>query len=146
MLPRAGGRGRFDDDDDWEDRDDGADRQPPVETDQDGHGSEQPPAATDQSNDVTIADDGYVRWFLNTNDERVAITRDIVSSVAIVAVIGLLLFTVSGVWPPLVAVESGSMEPNMERGDLIFVVDDDRFVGDEPGCRRPRERPRRPTQ
>ncbi|NGM68708.1 S26 family signal peptidase [Natronolimnobius sp. AArcel1] len=124
--------GRFDDDDDWEDRDDGADRQPPVETDQDGHGSEQPPAATDQSNDVTIADDGYVRWFLNTNDERVAITRDIVSSVAIVAVIGLLLFTVSGVWPPLVAVESGSMEPNMERGDLIFVVDDDRFVGDEP--------------
>ncbi|THE65734.1 S26 family signal peptidase [Salinadaptatus halalkaliphilus] len=81
---------------------------------------------------VTIEDDGVVRWFLRSEDGSVVFVRDIVSSVAIVAAIGLLLFAVSGVWPPLVAVESGSMEPNMERGDLIFVVDDDRFVGDGP--------------
>lgn len=81
---------------------------------------------------VTIEDDGIVRWFLNSDDGAVVVTRDIASSVAIVAVIGLLLFGISGVWPPLVAVESGSMEPNMERGDLIFIVDDDRFVGDDP--------------
>ncbi|MFC4540769.1 S26 family signal peptidase [Halosolutus amylolyticus] len=79
---------------------------------------------------VTIEDDGVIRWFLNTDDGTVVFARDVLSSVAIVAVVGLLLFGVSGIWPPLVAVESGSMEPNMERGDLVFVVDDDRFVGD----------------
>jgi signal peptidase I len=83
-----------------------------------------------ESDDVSIEDDGIVRWFFGTNDESVVLVRDILSSVAIVAVIGLLLFGISGVWPPLVAVESGSMEPNMEVGDLIFVVADDRFVGD----------------
>ncbi|ELY59545.1 peptidase S24/S26A/S26B [Natronococcus amylolyticus DSM 10524] len=84
-----------------------------------------------ESDDVSIEDDGIVRWFFGTNDESVVLVRDILSSVAIVAVIGLLLFGISGVWPPLVAVESGSMEPNMEVGDLIFVVADDRFVGDD---------------
>ncbi|OIB55523.1 S26 family signal peptidase [Natrialba sp. SSL1] len=86
----------------------------------------------DHGDRVTIEDDGVIRWFLRSNDGTVVIVRDILSSVAIVAAIGLLLFAVSGIWPPLVAVESGSMEPNMERGDLIFVVDDDRFVGDDP--------------
>ncbi|MFA9416159.1 S26 family signal peptidase [Natrinema sp. HArc-T2] len=87
------------------------------------------PTASD-SNDVTIEDDGVIRWFLETNDETVMVTRDILSSVAIVAAVALLLFGVSGIWPPLVAVESGSMEPNMHRGDLIFVVEEGRFAGD----------------
>jgi signal peptidase len=30
----------------------------------------------------------------------------------------------------MVAVESGSMEPVMERGDLVFIVDADRYAGD----------------
>ena len=81
-------------------------------------------------NDVTIEDDGVVRWFLRTDDGRVVAVRDVFVSVAIVAVVGLVLFGISGAWPPLVAIESGSMEPNMHRGDLVFVVDDDRFVGD----------------
>ena len=81
---------------------------------------------------VTVEDDGVVRWFLNSDDGTVVMVRDVLSSVAIVAVVGLILFGVSGIWPPLVAVESGSMTPNMHRGDLIFVVDDDRYVGDNP--------------
>ena len=81
---------------------------------------------------VTIEDDGIVRWFLRSNDGTIVVVRDLVVSVSIVAFIGILLFGISGVWPPLVAVESGSMEPNMHRGDMIFVVDDDRFVGDDP--------------
>ncbi|ELY46067.1 S24/S26 family peptidase [Natronorubrum sulfidifaciens] len=92
-------------------------------------GAASEPTAGEQ---LTIEDDGIVRWFLKSDDETVVLARDIVSSVAIVAVIGLLLFGLSGVWPPLVAVESGSMEPNMHRGDLIFVVDDDRYAGDDP--------------
>ncbi|WP_121744333.1 S24/S26 family peptidase [Natronorubrum halophilum] len=81
-------------------------------------------------NGMTIEDDGVVRWFLKSEDGTVVMVRDILGSVAIVAVIGLILFGISGIWPPLVAVESGSMEPNMQEGDLIFVVADDRFVGD----------------
>ena len=87
-------------------------------------------AAPASGSDVTIEDDGVVNWFLRSDDGNVVFARDVLSSVAIVAVIGLILFGVSGVWPPLVAVESGSMEPNMQRGDLIFVVEDERFVGD----------------
>ena len=94
-----------------------------VDADASGDGRERQP-------DVTIEDDGLVRWYLKTDKEAVVITRDILSSVAIVAVIGLVLFGISGIWPPLVAVESGSMEPNMERGDLVFVVDNERFVAD----------------
>ncbi|WP_229380239.1 S26 family signal peptidase [Haloterrigena salifodinae] len=79
---------------------------------------------------VTIEDDGVVRWFLRSDDENVLFARDVLSSVAVVAVIGLILFGVSGVWPPLVAVESPSMDPNMKTGDLIFVAENERFVGD----------------
>lgn len=75
-------------------------------------------------------DEGFIRWFLRSDDGWAVATRDVLTGVAVVALVGLLLFAVSGVWPPLVAIESGSMEPNMERGDLIFVVDEDRFAGD----------------
>lgn len=81
---------------------------------------------------VTIEDDGVFRWFLKTDDSTIVAIRDVITTVAIVVFVGMILFGISGVWPPLVAVESGSMEPNMERGDLIFVVDDGRFVGDDP--------------
>nr|WP_238392109.1 S26 family signal peptidase [Halorussus amylolyticus] len=52
------------------------------------------------------------------------------SSAAIVLAIGLLLFAISGVWPPMVAIESGSMEPQMYKGDLVFVMDENRLVPD----------------
>jgi signal peptidase len=55
------------------------------------------------------------------------LARELVVNLAIVAAVGLLLFGVSGVWPPMVAVESGSMEPHMSRGDLVFVTAPDRF-------------------
>ncbi|MFB6128288.1 MAG: S26 family signal peptidase [Halorhabdus sp.] len=54
---------------------------------------------------------------------------DIGSSVVIVVLIGALLFATSGVWPPLVAIESGSMEPHIDTGDLVFVMDEHRFAG-----------------
>jgi signal peptidase len=57
--------------------------------------------------------------------------RDVVSSVGTVVLIGLVLFAVSGLWPPLVAVESGSMEPHMYKGDLVFVMDEQRFPPDQ---------------
>ncbi|WP_423750669.1 S26 family signal peptidase [Salinirarus marinus] len=34
-----------------------------------------------------------------------------------------VLFAITGVWPPLVAVESGSMAPNVRTGDMLVVGD-----------------------
>jgi len=53
--------------------------------------------------------------------------RDVASSVLAVLLVGVYLFAVSGVWPPLVAIETGSMEPNMNVNDLVFVMDEERF-------------------
>jgi len=55
---------------------------------------------------------------------------DLVSSASAVILVGALLFAISGVFPPLVAIESGSMEPHIDTGDLVFVMDEDRFAGD----------------
>ena len=73
---------------------------------------------------------GWFRWFRSVDSGPMLYVRDLLTSVLIVLLIGGTLFAVSGVWPPMVAVESGSMEPNMERGDLILVVDNDRFAPD----------------
>ncbi|TYL38117.1 S26 family signal peptidase [Natronococcus pandeyae] len=75
-------------------------------------------------------DDGSGRQV--SDPDEWTLVRDVLSSVAIVVLVGLLLFGFSGVWPPLVAVESGSMEPNMQVGDLVVITADDRFVGDDP--------------
>lgn len=72
-----------------------------------------------------------LRWALRSDDERVVFLRDVFSSVATVVFIALLLFAISGIWPPLVAVQSGSMEPHMHRGDLVFLMDEHRFPPDD---------------
>ncbi|MFU1781132.1 S26 family signal peptidase [Haloarcula japonica] len=54
---------------------------------------------------------------------------DIVSSAGSVLLVGMLLFAVSGVWPPLVAIESPSMDPHIKEGDLVFVMEEERFSG-----------------
>ncbi|MDV0441004.1 hypothetical protein McpAg1_01830 [Methanocorpusculaceae archaeon Ag1] len=64
---------------------------------------------------------------LKSDDPKISLVRDILSVIIIVAVIGAVLFGVSGTWPAIVAVESGSMVPNMNVGDLIFVVEENRF-------------------
>jgi signal peptidase len=55
---------------------------------------------------------------------------DFVTSIFAVLGIGVLLFAISGVWPPMVAIESPSMEPNIDTGDLVFVMEEHRFASD----------------
>jgi signal peptidase len=80
-----------------------------------------------------VVDDGpetlreRIRWFLSTDSGAVVYIREVVSSVALVLLVGLVLFGVSGLWPPMVAVTSGSMEPHLQRGDLVFVMEEHRF-------------------
>ena len=92
--------------------------------------SERRPGAETEANDVPDPTDAPLRWALQTNEGAVVFLRDALSSVLTVVVIALLLFAISGIWPPLVAVESGSMEPHMYRGDLVFLMDEHRFAPD----------------
>ncbi|MEF8781236.1 MAG: S26 family signal peptidase [Haloferacaceae archaeon] len=66
--------------------------------------------------------------FLNDQHGPLMVLREVLTSVSVVLAIGLLLFAISGVWPPLVAVESASMEPNMVKGDLILVTEPGRYA------------------
>ncbi|ERH08340.1 MAG: signal peptidase I [halophilic archaeon J07HX64] len=71
-------------------------------------------------------------WGVETSEEEggtnwALLARDLATSVVSVLLLGAYLFAVSGIWPPMVAIESGSMEPNMQVNDLAFVMDTDRF-------------------
>ncbi|UPW00020.1 S26 family signal peptidase [Halorussus gelatinilyticus] len=70
----------------------------------------------------------WLTWLRRTDHGAVVFAREVASSALMVAVVGLVLFGASGVWPPMVAVESGSMEPHMERGDLVFLMDEGRLA------------------
>ncbi|MEF8756633.1 MAG: S26 family signal peptidase [Halobacteriales archaeon] len=71
----------------------------------------------------------WARWFWTVESGPVMVVRELLSSAVFVLAVGLLLFAISGVWPPMVAVQSGSMEPHMHRGDLVFIVEEHRFAG-----------------
>lgn len=68
-----------------------------------------------------------LRWVLTTEHTTVRFLREFLVTVLIVAAAAGVLFAISGVWPPMVAIESGSMEPNMHRGDLVILVAPGRF-------------------
>lgn len=85
---------------------------------QDSFIRDEPPRKPTATGDSGGGDDGE-SWKL--------FVRDIVMSILAVALIGIYLFAISGVWPPMVAVESGSMTPNMEVNDLVFVMEKERF-------------------
>ena len=57
----------------------------------------------------------------------IVLLRDLLWVVGVVGGIALTIFLVCGTWPALVAVESESMVPHMNVGDLIIVVQKDRF-------------------
>ncbi|MFB6091921.1 MAG: S26 family signal peptidase [Haloquadratum sp.] len=68
-----------------------------------------------------------LRRFRTAQSGPLLFIRETLYSAVAVLCVGLLLFAISGVWPPMVAVESGSMEPHMHRGDLVFVTEPQRF-------------------
>jgi len=94
-------------------------------------GIEADPATAPTEESTPSPTENPLEWFRTTNNELVIVFKDVASSVAIVVAIGLVLFAVSGVWPPMVAIESGSMEPHMQKGDLVFIMENDRLTPDE---------------
>jgi signal peptidase len=56
----------------------------------------------------------------------VSLGKDLLSVAAVVIVFMIISKLIFGLWTPMVAVESGSMEPHMEIGDIIFIKSFDR--------------------
>jgi len=52
---------------------------------------------------------------------------DLLAPAVAVLLVAVVVAAVAGAWPPFVAVESGSMAPELERGDLVVVTSTDRF-------------------
>ncbi|EHQ35098.1 S24/S26 family peptidase [Methanoplanus limicola] len=65
--------------------------------------------------------------FFKSEDPVRGTIKDILWVIVVVGVIAAGLYIFSGTWPAVVAVESESMVPNMNVGDLIFVVEENRF-------------------
>ena len=65
--------------------------------------------------------------FRTSEHWAVSLARDILWMVAVVGGIALALYLICGTWPAVVAIESGSMTPHMNVGDLVVVVAPDRF-------------------
>lgn len=55
-----------------------------------------------------------------------SLLKDIVSALITVAVIVAVGIAITGTWPFMVAIESGSMEPHMHRGDVVILFSPDR--------------------
>jgi signal peptidase I len=56
----------------------------------------------------------------------VSLGKDLLQVVAVLIIFMIFSKLIFGLWTPMVAVESGSMEPNMQIGDIIFIKSIDR--------------------
>jgi signal peptidase len=65
--------------------------------------------------------------FRTSEHWAVSLARDILWLVAVVGGIALALYILCGTWPAVVTIESTSMVPHMNVGDLVVVVEDNRF-------------------
>ncbi|MFA6224748.1 MAG: S26 family signal peptidase [Methanoregula sp.] len=65
--------------------------------------------------------------FRTSDHWAVSLARDLIWVVAVVGCIALALFLICGTWPAVVTIESESMVPHMNVGDLVVVVQKDRF-------------------
>jgi signal peptidase len=72
-------------------------------------------------------DRGLIERFRTSGNPGIAFARELLWVAAVVAGIALALFLISGTWPAVVTIESESMVPHMNVGDLVFVVSADRF-------------------
>ena len=89
-----------------------------------------PPPSPEPGSRAAGREASLVTRFRTARSGPLLFIRETLYSALGVLAVGFLLFAISGVWPPMVAVESGSMEPEMQRGDLIFVTAPERFTPD----------------
>lgn len=68
-----------------------------------------------------------VTRFRTSDHWAVSLARDLLWIVAVVGGVALALFLICGTWPAVVTIESQSMVPHMNVGDLVVVVQKDRY-------------------
>jgi signal peptidase I len=68
-----------------------------------------------------------ITQFRDNDHWAVSLARDLLWVVAVVGSIALALFLICGTWPAVVTIESTSMDPHMKMGDLVIVVQKDRY-------------------
>ncbi len=68
-----------------------------------------------------------VSYFLTNYHRFFSLAGDLLWVVTIVGSVALVLFLICGTWPAIVAIESKSMDPHMKMGDLVVVVQKDRY-------------------
>ena len=70
---------------------------------------------------------GMIEEFRTSDNWGVALARDVLWIAAVVGGIALALYLICGTWPAVVTIESKSMDPHMKVGDLVVVVQKDRY-------------------
>jgi signal peptidase len=65
--------------------------------------------------------------FSSSHHWAVSLARDLLWVIAVVGSIALALYLICGTWPAVVTIESESMVPHMNIGDLVLVVQKDRY-------------------
>jgi signal peptidase len=68
-----------------------------------------------------------IKKFWKSEEQIPSAVREIVSVLVTVGAIVAFLYLVCGTWPAIVTIESESMVPNMNVGDLVLVMADDRL-------------------
>ncbi|OPY37504.1 MAG: hypothetical protein A4E35_01420 [Methanoregula sp. PtaU1.Bin051] len=68
-----------------------------------------------------------IKRFRTSEHWAASLARDILWVIAVVGGIALALYLICGSWPAVVTIESESMVPHMNVGDLVVVVEKDRF-------------------
>ncbi len=66
---------------------------------------------------------------MDSESKALQLIKDLVSTLIIVAVVIGGGIAITGTWPFMVAVESGSMEPHLYPGDVVFLISPERAGG-----------------
>lgn len=70
---------------------------------------------------------GILDRFRTSSNPVISLARDLIWVAMVVGGIALALYLVCGTWPAVVTVESESMVPHMNVGDLVFVIEENRL-------------------
>ncbi|HUH78681.1 MAG TPA: S26 family signal peptidase [Methanoregula sp.] len=80
-------------------------------------------AGNDKKKDIRA----MIAEFRTSEHWAVSLARDAIWIAAVVGGIALALYLICGTWPAVVTIESQSMDPHMKIGDLVVVVQKDRY-------------------
>jgi signal peptidase len=84
---------------------------------------------TDDERDRLSPREQPIRWYRTSTNSLVVALRDAVAVVLGCLVVGSVLVAISGVWPPVAVVQSNSMAPTLQQGDLVLLVEPGRYAG-----------------